>query len=303
MLGACAEVTTLRYQPSKAPVVARVDDHGISTVSRPARGGTLATTLADGFPVWVVHHHDGTITVVSGVAPVRPKGTGYLRDDVSNQVGRYLVSWIPGVRRFYSSGVLFDEYGTVLGYAEFDGCFGECARIEAMPKTLRDLDTFAVTTTPDDTLSVGALVEGAFRLRAQTWLPWRRPKQREEDMTAADSPVTPRRSLREALAIADGHYAMVDGDTLRSTHAEPVICKASIPCRPCGSERLPLVGIASSDAAHIHRRAWWRDPGEYRRDLEKTYVDGQPGTFLVRKQGAGYQIVAGIFRGSCGGSF
>lgn len=303
LLCACAEVTTLRYQPSKTSIANVADDRGTSVVPRPARGGTIAATLADGFPVWVVHHHDGTITVVGGVAPVRPKGKSYIRDDVSAQVGRYLVSWIPGVRRFYASGILFDEYGKVLGFAELDGCAGECSRIEDMPQTLRDLDTSDVTPTTDNTLSVGALVEGDFRLRARTWLPWRRAANREDDMTAANTPASPRRSLVDALKLADGQYATVDGETMRSTHGEPVICKTSNPCRACGPERLPLVGITSSDAAHIHRRGWWRDPSEYRRDLKKTYVEGQPGTFLVRRQGRGFQIVAGIFRGICGGSF
>lgn len=302
-LWACADVTTLRYQPSTIAITP-AGDHGRSRVPRPARGGELSASLSNGFPVWVVHHADGTISVISAVAPARPKGGGFRRDDVAAQVDRGLVSWIPGVRRFYSSGVLFDDRGHALGYANFDGCAGECTRIEDMPPLLRDLDTFRVRPQPDD-IEVGQLVEGKSRRRAKSWLPWRRPAAREEDMNAANSPAVRRTSLVDALALAEGQYAIVDGKTVRSTYHRPVICESTKAgtCGTCGTEQLPLGGIIASDAAHIHSGGWWKNPGEYKRDLRREYASAEPGTFLVRRQRDGFQIVAGVFRGICSGSW
>jgi len=83
----CCGVKTLRYQPSKAsaPMITAVD-HGRSRLPRPARGGAIAGSLADGFPVWVVEHDDGAVSVVSAVAPPRPKRGGNYRDDVAAQI-------------------------------------------------------------------------------------------------------------------------------------------------------------------------------------------------------------------------
>ncbi len=302
-LMACADVTVLRYQASTTRIAALSTDHGHSQVARPARGATSVARLSDGFPVWVVHHVDGTISVISAVAPPRPQTAGYHRDTVVSQVDRSLVTWIPGVRRFSGGGILFDERGHALGYAGFDACFGDCPRIEDMPAMVRDLDTFVNRSQLDSSIEVGRLVEGRSRRRASTWLPWRRPAAREDDMRAADSPPMPRASLIAALALAEGDYAVVDGEAVRSTHAEPAICEVRQvgKCGACGADRLQLGGIAASDAAHIHRRRWWRDPAEYRRDRRAVYIEAEPGTFLVRRQRVGFQIVAGIFRGNCSG--
>lgn len=123
-------------------------------------------------------------------------------------------------------------------------------------------------------------------------------------MRAADSPTVPRLSLIDALALSDGHYAVVEGETVRSTDAEPVICKPMNrpgTCGACGTERLLLGGIVASDAARLHSGGWWKDPAEYSRARGAVYVEAEPGTFLVQRRGAGFQIVAGIFRGICSG--
>jgi hypothetical protein len=226
---------------------------------------------------------------------------------VSAQVDRSLVSWIPGIRRFYAGGILFDERGRVLGYADFDGCAGECPRIQDMPLMLRDLDTFTVAARPgSDSVEVGQLVEGQERERAENWVPWRRAAARTEDMQAADAPTMPRGSPTAALSLREGSYVVVDGDVVRSTAAEPVICQTTTQpgtCGKCVGDRLQLAGIGASDAAHIHPDGFWRDPAQYFHDRGDVYVEAEPGTFLVQRQGTGFLIVAGIFRGNCSGSW
>ena len=123
-------------------------------------------------------------------------------------------------------------------------------------------------------------------------------------MNAVNSPAVQKVSMVNALALADGQYAVVDGQTVRSTHHEPVICESTQKtCGDCKPDRLPLGGIAASDAAHVSSGGWWKDPAEYKRDLRHPYVEAESGMFLVRRQGAGFQIVAGVFRGICSGSW
>lgn len=292
----------MRYRPSPAPISTSAVEHGRSTVPRPPRGEAIAGELADGFPVWIVDHDDGSTSVISAVAPPAPKTQTYVRDDVSSQVGRAIVAWIPGVRKFIAGGILFDESGRALGYADYDACLDSCPKIDDMPRVLHDLDSFAIEAGAD-AIEVGKLVEGQARTRASTWLPWRRPAAREVDMKSADTPPLSRRSLQDVSKLAEGRYAIVDGDTVRSTHEPPAICKQAKQCGSCGADRLPLGGITSSDAAHIHRDGWWRDPADYNRSKHAVYVESQPGTFVVQRQGASFRIVAGIFRGVCSGSW
>jgi hypothetical protein len=175
-----------------------------------------------------------------------------------------------------------------------------------MPALLLDLDTFVVEEPDAQTIEIGMLMRGQPRPRSSLWLPWRRPAAREEDMRAVDAPTMRRRSPSEALAVADGHYVILDGVVVRSTAATPVLCAPSTQAGTCGKcigDRLELAGIGTSDAAHIHSSGWWRDPAEHVRERNAVYVEAEPGTFLVQRHGADFSIVAGNFKGVCSGSW
>lgn len=298
---ACADVTVVSYRPSKITTGPIIGAHGRSFVARPPVGEAAAAVLADGFPVWVVPHTDGTVTVISAAAPPPPRN-GRTYDGVSAQIDQALVAWLPGARQFHANGIAFDERGHVLGYTASGICFDECPKIQNMPQLLHDLDTFAVSF-DSTTVEVRELVEGHPRKRADTFIPWQ-PATRDHDLESLAVPTIPRLSLKAALALAEGRFAIVDGQTVRSSQARPVICEpAKGACGTCGPDRLELEGIVASDAAHVHSSGWWKDPADYHRSLKRPYTEAQPGTFLVQRQGAGFQIVAGNFRGICSGSW
>jgi hypothetical protein len=77
---------------------------GSNVVTVPRRGETSAVFLADGRPVFVVHHLDGTVSVVDGFSSHRAWGVEEL--DV----------WCPSTRQFVEVAheAHFDEYGTLV---------------------------------------------------------------------------------------------------------------------------------------------------------------------------------------------
>ena len=189
---ACSSVTTLRYRPSKDVGFAPPSVHGVATLPTPAHGTAIPAALADGFPVWVVSHEDGAMTVVGAVAPAVPRTPGaHLTSRVAGQVDRSMVAWIASLRVFYAGGVVFDERGRALGYGDFDACFYSCPELPDELAMLRDLDTFVVWR-PDGRVEVGAMIAGEQRQGASTWVPWRGPATRETDTAAALSPAFPR---------------------------------------------------------------------------------------------------------------
>lgn len=72
-----------------------------STLPIPAVGEAVPGQLADGTPVWIVHHEDATISVLDAVSAHRPFGFGQL------------VGWCASSRGFEDPqhGSQFDEYG------------------------------------------------------------------------------------------------------------------------------------------------------------------------------------------------
>ena len=74
---------------------------GSDMVSVPPRGETSAVFLADGRPVFVVHHEDGTVSVVDGFSSHRAWGVEELN------------VWCPSTRQFVEVAheARFDEYG------------------------------------------------------------------------------------------------------------------------------------------------------------------------------------------------
>ena len=74
---------------------------GSDVVTVPARGGTLAAFLEDGRPIFVVHHPDGTVSVVEAFSSHHPFGF--------NEI----VVWCPATRQFveWAHEAHFDEQG------------------------------------------------------------------------------------------------------------------------------------------------------------------------------------------------
>jgi len=74
---------------------------GPDVLDVPPRGDVAPVFLADGRPVFVVHHEDGTVSVVDAFSSHRPYG---LED---------LVAWCPSTRHFVEVGheARFDEFG------------------------------------------------------------------------------------------------------------------------------------------------------------------------------------------------
>jgi Rieske Fe-S protein len=104
---------------------------GSQQVRVPALGDAAAVFLADGRPVFVVHHEDGTVSVVDAFSTHTPFGVGTL------------VGWCAATRTFddLQHGSTFDEYGRyILGPA---------------PSGLITFGTTALGTTPA-TIQVGA---------------------------------------------------------------------------------------------------------------------------------------------------
>jgi hypothetical protein len=75
---------------------------GSDVLDVPPRGGVAASFLADGRPVFVVHHGDGSVSVVDAFSSHRPYG---LED---------LVAWCPSTREFVEVAheARFDEFGS-----------------------------------------------------------------------------------------------------------------------------------------------------------------------------------------------
>jgi len=75
---------------------------GPDVIQVPARGEVSPVFLADGRPVFVVHHEDGTVSVVDAFSPHRAWGF------------EEPVEWCPTTRQFveWAHEAHFDEYGT-----------------------------------------------------------------------------------------------------------------------------------------------------------------------------------------------
>ena len=77
---------------------------GSDVVTVPPRGETSAVFLADGRPVFVVHHQDGTVSVVDAFSSHRAWGVEELN------------VWCPSTRQFVEVAheAHFDEYGRLV---------------------------------------------------------------------------------------------------------------------------------------------------------------------------------------------
>lgn len=94
----------------------------------PPTGDAAAAFLADGRPVFVVHHEDGTVSVVDAFSTHTPFGVGTL------------VAWCAASRTFddIRHGSTFDEHGRyILGPAPTGLVTFEATELETTPATVR----------------------------------------------------------------------------------------------------------------------------------------------------------------------
>lgn len=252
-----------------------------TTFPLPGVGEAVAATLPQGWPVWIVHHADGAVSVLSAVAVTRANGRdhpGFFERDAG------LVRWISGVRRFVAGNLVYDERGHVLGYPDFDGCLGDCpADARGYPRSQRDLDAFEVQVAGTE-IRAGVRHEGAIGAVAITWIPWRRTDDagRRLDMTDFGRSPIPPGSIAAAVARPVGSYAIIAGAIVRATFDVPRVCTQTH-CERCPQDAPPVTGV-SGDRANVPS------------------VEGQQGVFLLRREAAGgFAVIARIAAGSCGG--
>jgi hypothetical protein len=110
---------------------------GRESAPRPPAGAARPGALDDGQPVWALRHEDGTVSVLSALAPIPRRGAP--RRDLSSAIPSAIARWFGARRRLYGGGVVFDEHGRALGYGDFDASMDECPRIEDMIPELSDL--------------------------------------------------------------------------------------------------------------------------------------------------------------------
>jgi hypothetical protein len=280
---ACGSRHALMLHASPGAQVVKPDGGGAALTTPPA-GEARGATLANGWPVWIVAHDDGTFSVLDAVV-TRPHYPQPLTTPEPTE--QAVVSWIPGVRRFRAGNVLFDDHGRALGYGDYDACLDACEQIEDQPKQLVSLDAFAVEPGPG-VVRVGARISGAPREAAPAWLPWRRADARDQDLHDAQRPPVPVRSLADAMAAPAGTYAIVEGQIVRSTMAEPIVCEMVGHlgwCEGCGPLQVPLAGVPGGEGAFA---------------TGGTFVRGDIGLWLVRRDGRGFVLVAaGRYDGLC----
>jgi hypothetical protein len=259
-----------------------VHDGASAKLALPAdAGGVVGAALPGGWPVWIVHHEDGSVTVISGVAGEQVRKSSPQRPFFERDA--WLVRWIPGMRRFVAGGLVYDDHGRMLGYMAFDACLDECPELKAMPREQRDLDTFDAMVEGNE-VRVGTVHAGAAHAVSDDWVPWMRkePDERRTDANADARAAVAAISIPDATARPAGTYAIVEGSVVRATNDVPRVCSQKA-CEPCARTAPPITGV-SSDRAN--------EPS----------VEAQRGVFLVhRAQDAGFVVIARIARGECSG--
>lgn len=207
-----------------------------SQVAVPENGAS-AQQLADGTPVWVVRHDDGTVSVVHAVSTHRPFGAGTL------------VGWCGSSRSFIDPmyGSQFDERGR--SHA------GPAPRgLDMYPVASVDGDTAAVTGPPvvqpraaeggpepsepagpdclDETSGpVDGYLSGSFDLHP----------------FASETPVSPDDAVRQP----DGTFVLVDAPLVIVEGDQPLACTSDVGGSPpaCGGVPAPELFVVNETAA------------------------------------------------------
>jgi hypothetical protein len=210
---------SLRGSPPAEPLPSHARDTALTV---PEPGEARGAALDDGFPVWLVRHADGTLSVLSAVASRERSGATLFA------TGDALVRWLPATHRLLAGDVAYDENGRVIGYAADDDCFDSCPRIAEPALDVRDLDEFAYTAVS------GAIVVGA-RLPAADVQPIAKWVDYDRSPHAARE-LGPERGELEPLPVGSvdeaplGSYALVAGSIVQSTDEPPRVCG---PCGAC----------------------------------------------------------------------
>lgn len=159
---AAVDVSPPSADPTLEPTVVTFGE-SIGTAVLPARGEASTTVLTNGTPVYVVHHHDGTISALD------PRGADQDIDGLHQ-----IVRWVAAARNFLNHGA-WDEYGRRLdGFRSTDLTsyatrvldnqveIGDIVPTPAGSPIAKTNDPPAmsdVTITPGEILTVGAAVE------------------------------------------------------------------------------------------------------------------------------------------------
>jgi hypothetical protein len=236
-----------------------------SVVDLPAVNEARGAMLADGWPVWVVRHGDGSVTVFSAVA-ARARSGATLFD-----VDRALVRWQPRTRHLLAGDIAYDELGRPLGYAD--------ARELDHPDDVADLDTFAVA--PDgDRIAIGAMVPARAAPQMSRWTDWDDAPHvtRELPSDPDERSVAPAVALADAATAPIGSYAVVRGAIVQSTDDSPRVCGCD-GCAPSSPRALGVRPVTVSARTSHH----------------------EPATMLVRRDPDGLAVIATTVAGACSG--
>jgi hypothetical protein len=277
LLAACGPHLELRGAPTAiaAPSVA---DSGVM-LPLPPIGETREAALADGWPVWVVHHLDDRASVISAVGPPRSRSAATLFEG-----GAAVVHWLAGTRRLLAGDILYDELGHVLGYAAADSCFDDCPRIEGPAFEEPDLATFAAVIVADDRIAVGDIEDRPPPPTSLIVVDPDRGVHVEHDLELEPALMQPVATVAVADAAVRplGSYAMVEGSIVRSTVDAPRLCADRPRCASCASSSAALFGIAPVS-------------------INQPAVHAESGTILVRRVPQGLAVVAMTRSGTCNG--
>jgi hypothetical protein len=249
-----------------------IDGQGTS-VPLPRVRETASASVGDGWPVWLVRHDDGSVTVISAVAMPRARSATTLFAGQSA-----LVRWLPATRRFVADDIVYDDYGRALGYGADTGCFGDCPRITEPAPDERDLDTFAAAVI-GDRLRVYESRRAPAKPEVYRWVDWDHPEHVDHELEARSGeswPAVPM-TIADLLAHPLGTYALVTGAIVQSTTDAPRLCG----CGTCDASWPLALGVAAVPISH-------------------PAVHSEPGTMLVRRDAGGIAIIASSHAGACG---
>jgi hypothetical protein len=265
-LAACSTPLVLQGSPSPP---APPPIHAEASLALPARGEVRSDVVSGGWPVWVIHHDDGRVSVLSGIAARARSGPTLFEPTAA------IVRWFPHTRRLLGGDVVYDEHGHVLGYAQ-STCTELCPRIAEPAPEERGLDTFDITLAP------ARIFTGALRKAPPGADPaWHDADRGEHVVTDIDpSPgelVPLATTIARALERPLGSYTVVRGSIVRTTVDEPHLCSASCTCTELSPRVLGVAAIA----------------------INKTAIDATPGTMLVRREPLGLVVVAMNHDGAC----
>ncbi|HEY1546949.1 MAG TPA: hypothetical protein VGG28_03980 [Kofleriaceae bacterium] len=227
----------------------------------PPIGDVRGATLADGWPVWLVRHADGSLDVFSAVVRRVRSGATLFDGD------RALVRWQPRERRFVAADVAYDELGRPTGYVDPR----ELERPDA-----NNLDAFDYW--PDGHhIAIGLIRPGAAHADPDA-LPWDHEPHvaRETPLLPGEREVTPPVAISDAAAAPVGSYAIVRGALVQSTEAAPRVCG----CGGCAPSAPLALGVR---AITVSART---DHAEL-------------ATMLVRREPDGLAIIATTIAGAC----